>query len=243
MTWVQGELEPKLAALEAEGLGPQQVAHFLRQPAPLPCPAPGFLANLGALRALLAPIGSEQVAASAAYTAGLSAVGLLVVRSPACLGTYVGRPPGSLAASTAWLEGQLGIDNAQLAGMVFRRPCILTVTLGPQLLDVLAVLDGLGAAASRSSAGAASGGTTVGWGRRLLELDPLVLTYSLPDVEANLAALREAGYSAAEVCSALEEAANLLVLDLASAPQTRRLLAWARAESGWALADFAREPK
>ena len=231
--WASDSLEPKLRALEGEGLPPEQVARFLRQPAPIPCDAGGFLANLGALRALLRPIGADRLAASDAWAPGLSAAGLLVVRAPACLGTYLGRPTGAIAAHAVWLGVHLGPAAAeQLADWVFRRPCILTATLGPPLLGALGALDDLAAAAARPA----------GWARRLLQSDPLVLTYTERTVGANLGALAEAGFPPEAACSALEAQPNLLVLDLAG-PATRRLLAWVAEESQWPLADFGREPK
>lgn len=128
----------------------------------------------------------------------------------------------------AWFQQELGISEEQLAGMVFARPCLLNAKAGPNLLGVLRALDAL------------SG--RPGWGRQLMEQDPVVATGRLPTVQATLEALLGAGYTSEEVCAALERQPNLLALE-AGGDSFRRKYEWIQAESGWELADFAREPR
>lgn len=175
----QNELEPMLAALGSEGVVEQSLARLLRQTGLLSCSTADFLNNLYQLNELLHHIERPRLEATGGWAAGISPTGLLVARAPACLATYLSRPPGSLAANAAWLRNHYSVDAPTLARMVFRRPCVLTVTVGPELDQILGILDSLKG--------------LPGWGRQLMASDPLVVTYTLATVLANVEPCRRLG--------------------------------------------------
>ncbi|GAB4819157.1 hypothetical protein N2152v2_006203 [Parachlorella kessleri] len=234
--WVQSSVEPKLAALEGEGLQPGQVARLLRasHSGLLLCEPTSFMQSLLALKHLLRHISSHQLAVASPEGeeggSGLTAAGLLMARSPACLAQYLAGPSGAIAAAQDWLQRALAIEEAGFASMVITRPCLLNAGIGPQVLEVLGVLDSLSA--------------HPGWGRKLLAADPLVAAAKPAVAQANLQALLAAGFTPQEICETLEQAANLLILQL-SGPAYVQKFEWLRccAPAGWSLVGLLKEPR
>ncbi len=111
---VSSKVEPKLAALAAEGLSPAQMARLLAaKPSPLPCSyGDTFLPNLELLRSILA-LSDYQPHPQAPQ---LTAVGRLVAGAPATAAKFLRRDHAKVQRLVRWLEGSLGIGLAGLAG-------------------------------------------------------------------------------------------------------------------------------
>ncbi|GAB4822907.1 hypothetical protein N2152v2_009953 [Parachlorella kessleri] len=110
---VHSNVEPKLAALAAEGLSPKQMARILAaHDSALSCNhAKTFLPNLQLL---------QRIAAHADYrphpkTPHLTAAGKLLADSAAGAARYLSRDPSKVQQLLQWLKGSLGVGLEQLA--------------------------------------------------------------------------------------------------------------------------------
>ncbi len=111
---VSSNVERKLAALVAEGLGPTHMARLLAaKDSPLWCSYVNtFRPNLELLREILA-FGEYQPHPQAPQ---LTAVGRVLAGAPASAAGYLSRDHAKIKQLVRWLEGSLGIGLAQLAG-------------------------------------------------------------------------------------------------------------------------------
>jgi hypothetical protein len=111
---VSSKVEPKLAALAAEGLRPAQMAWLLAaKRSPLSCSyVDTFQPNLELLQSILAF--SEYQPHPQALQ--LTAVGRLLAGAPSHAAIYLSRDHAKVQELVRWLEGSLGISLAQLAG-------------------------------------------------------------------------------------------------------------------------------
>ncbi|GAB4822920.1 hypothetical protein N2152v2_009966 [Parachlorella kessleri] len=111
---VDSNVEPKLAALAAEGLSPRQMAQLLgrKTRSALSCSyTNAFLPNLQLL---------QEIAAHADYRPHpkqprLTAAGKMLTDSPADTAIYLSRSPDKVQELLQWLEGSLGLRLEQLA--------------------------------------------------------------------------------------------------------------------------------
>ena len=113
---VERDVQPKLAALAAEGLMPQQAAKLLLQThSPLPCDYVAvFAPNLALLAGLLALRQEEYVPPPGQPQ--LTAVGALLAEQPSDAAKLLSRSPELIGAMLRWAEGELGVSRAALAG-------------------------------------------------------------------------------------------------------------------------------
>jgi hypothetical protein len=111
---VSSTVEPKLAALAAEGLSPAQMARLLAGTrSPLWCSFDAtFLPNLELLRKILV-LSDYQPHPQALL---LTAVGRLLAGAPARAARFLSRDHAKVERLVGWLEGSLGIGLAELAG-------------------------------------------------------------------------------------------------------------------------------
>jgi hypothetical protein len=111
---VSSKVEPKLAALAAEGLSPAQMARLLAaKPSPLPCSyGDTFQPNLELLRSILA-FSEYQPHPQAPQ---LTAVGRVLAGAPGHAAMYLLRDHAKIERLVRWLGVSLGIGLAQLAG-------------------------------------------------------------------------------------------------------------------------------
>ncbi|GAB4822908.1 hypothetical protein N2152v2_009954 [Parachlorella kessleri] len=111
---VSSNVEPKVAALAAEGLSPKQMAQLLghKTHSLLACSYDGaFLPNLQLLR----QIGAYTDHRPHPRSPRLSAAGKLVTHLPDATVRYLSRDPGKVQELLQWLEGSLGVGLEQLA--------------------------------------------------------------------------------------------------------------------------------
>ena len=125
---VERDVRPKLAALAAEGLMPQQAAKLLSQKdSPLPCDYEVvFAPNLALLVGLLALRQKEYVPPPGQPQ--LTAVGTLLARQPSQAARVLSRSPQLIGATLRWAEGELGVSRAALAGSAHILDALLTGT-------------------------------------------------------------------------------------------------------------------
>ncbi|GAB4822911.1 hypothetical protein N2152v2_009957 [Parachlorella kessleri] len=110
---VSSSVEPKLAALAAEGLSPKQVARILAaHDSPLSCNyADTFLPNLQLLR----QIGAHSDHRPHPKAPHLTAAGKILTDAPDAAAQYLSRDPGKVQQLLQWLEGSLGVGLKELA--------------------------------------------------------------------------------------------------------------------------------
>jgi hypothetical protein len=111
---VSSKVEPKLAALAAEGLSPAQMARLLAAShSPVWCSyGDTFRPNLELLRSVLA-FSEYQPHPQAPQ---LTAVGRVLAGAPGHAAMYLTRDHAKVQRLVRWLDGSLGIGLAQLAG-------------------------------------------------------------------------------------------------------------------------------
>ncbi|GAB4822930.1 hypothetical protein N2152v2_009976 [Parachlorella kessleri] len=115
LSWevVSSNVEPKLAALVAEGLSPKQMGQLLGQGtnSPLACSYKDtFQPNLQLLQQTAAYVPKRQGPKS-----HLTAAGMFLAASPRAAASYLSRDPGKVQQLLRWLEGSLGIGLQRLA--------------------------------------------------------------------------------------------------------------------------------
>ncbi|GAB4822914.1 hypothetical protein N2152v2_009960 [Parachlorella kessleri] len=110
---VSSNVDPKLAALAAEGLSPKQVARILAaHDSPLSCNyADTFLPNLQLLRQIGAHTGHKPHH----KLPHLTAAGKVLAASPAAAAMYLSRDHSKVQQLLHWLQGGLGVGLHQLA--------------------------------------------------------------------------------------------------------------------------------
>jgi hypothetical protein len=238
--YVEGNLQPKLAELAAEGLRPHQgpggeALEFLLQGPHniIPCDfAKVFLINLKELQGVMSgfQLPGEGKRRSKKDLAGLSVVGQLIARQPAPLAGYLTSSPGSLTAQHAWLNMYLGLTVSEISRMIWHLPVFLNFSLGQDLLDLLQYLD------SDELAGRA------GWGRELLLREPnLVLPGTLERARQNVKVLRGAGCSREDIVALFEKRPDMFSKDLDGETFNCKF-EWVVNESPWGLDVFFEAP-
>ncbi|GAB4822902.1 hypothetical protein N2152v2_009948 [Parachlorella kessleri] len=118
---VSSNVEPKLAALAAEGLSPTQTLQLMRgHVSPLPCSyANVFTPNLQLLRQIVANT-DHRPHSKAPH---LTAAGKILATAPATAAKYLSRDPSKVQQLLQWLEGSLGI------GLVLAQPSVGTLSV------------------------------------------------------------------------------------------------------------------
>ncbi|GAB4822922.1 hypothetical protein N2152v2_009968 [Parachlorella kessleri] len=113
---VSSNVEPKLAALAAEGLSPKQIVQLVRvrtTSSLLSCSYQDtFQPNLQLLRQIRAYIDHRPHPKNP----HLTAAGNLLANSPAAAAMYLSRDPSKVQQLLRWLEGSLGVGLQRLAG-------------------------------------------------------------------------------------------------------------------------------
>ncbi|GAB4822897.1 hypothetical protein N2152v2_009943 [Parachlorella kessleri] len=111
---VSSNVEPKLAALAAEGLSPKQMAQLMghKTHSLLPCSyADVFLPNLQLLRQISVYAGHRPHPKAPRLTAA----GKTLADNPSAAAKYLARDPSKVQLLLQWLEGSLGVGLQELA--------------------------------------------------------------------------------------------------------------------------------
>ncbi|GAB4822923.1 hypothetical protein N2152v2_009969 [Parachlorella kessleri] len=214
---VDSNVEPKLAALAAEGLKPKQVWQVLKaHNSPLWCSyADTFLPNLQLLR----EIGAYTDHMPHPGAPHLTAAGKALANNPHAAAMYLSRDPG---------KQHLGLDAAAALQVVIAQPKLLTFRLEFNLPPLLRFLDEY-----MGEEGA---------GRRLVRAQPSIGAETAAAAAKRIDSLAARGNSQQRIQGLPGKQPQLLAVNFDS-PLQRQKMDWIQRVSPWALDDFLDVPR
>ncbi|GAB4822931.1 hypothetical protein N2152v2_009977 [Parachlorella kessleri] len=240
---VSSSVEPKLAALAAEGLSPKQVASILAaRDSPLPCTyAETFQPNLQLLREIAAHIKYRPHPKAPQLTA----VGKVLAGSPNYVAMYLSRDRSKVQQLLQCLDNDLGIGLKQLASCSALTSLVNISASSAQGAIALLLDEGVPVQQARLPPLLCFLDTYMGEegaGRRLVRAQPVLGDVNAAAAKRSTDSLAARGYSQHQIQVMVGKEPKLLALNLDS-PLQRQKLDWIERVSPWTLDDLLDTPR